>query len=81
MLLSTKERMANHMNGARAKHPGFARNRWHFACIMIEEVCEVLKALFWEGDPKRVEEELCDLAAVCGRGIERDGYLGEGEER
>jgi len=54
------------MHYAVSKHPQPYRSHFHAACVLLEEVAEVVWALL-RRDWKNLHEELCHVEVVCVR--------------
>ena len=58
--------LAASMAYALAKHPAPYRSHWHAACVLLEEVAEVVWAILRRDWPN-LREELCHVEVVCVR--------------
>ena len=54
------------MHYAMSKHPKPYRSHWHAACVLLEEVVEVVWAILRRDWPN-LREELCHVEVVCVR--------------
>ncbi len=75
LCLSTRDDIAAAVEHARCKHPNFRRTWWGKFAVLFEEVAELVWAVVWERDPKRIRAEALDCIAVLVRIIEHDGCV------
>ena len=68
----TIDEITHAVGHARAKHPVFGRTWRVKLFVLIEEVLELIWAVVWERDPKRIKAEALDCIAVLVRSVEGD---------